>query len=48
LQSPESLKRVGEAARERMASWSPPQNRDALIMALEQALRLKAGDSGRR
>ena len=48
LQFPKRLKRLGEAARERMAIWSPPQNRDALIMALEQALRLKAEKSNRQ
>jgi glycosyltransferase involved in cell wall biosynthesis len=48
LQSPEGLKRVGEAARERMASWSPLQNLEALVMALERAVRRKAGNSGRQ
>jgi glycosyltransferase involved in cell wall biosynthesis len=43
LQSPERLKRIGEAARERMASWSPTQNLDGLVVALERAVRLKQG-----
>lgn len=41
LQSFERLKRLGEAARERMASWSPTQNLEGLVKALEQAVRQK-------
>jgi glycosyltransferase involved in cell wall biosynthesis len=41
LQSPAGLKRIGETARERMASWSPRQNREALVVALERAVQLK-------
>ena len=36
LQSPERLKRIGEAARERMASWSPSQNLEGLVTALSE------------
>jgi glycosyltransferase involved in cell wall biosynthesis len=42
LQSPERLKRVGEAARKRMASWSLPQNLEAVVVALERAVRLRS------
>lgn len=38
LRSPEQLKRMGEAARDRMASWSPPQNLEGLILGLRRAV----------
>jgi glycosyltransferase involved in cell wall biosynthesis len=38
LQSPERLKRIGEAARQRMACWSPSQNLEGLIAGLGRAL----------
>lgn len=44
LQSSERLKRVGEAARKRMTSWSLPQNLEAVIVALERAVRLRNVD----
>ena len=47
LQSPERLKRIGEAARERMASWSPPQNLEGLVTALERAIHLRRQDADR-
>lgn len=48
LQSPERLKRVGEAARQRMGSWSPPQNLEATVMALERAIQLQPRSTGRK
>ena len=48
LQSPERLKRIGEAARKRMAGWSPVQNLEAVVMALERAIRLQPRNGGRQ
>jgi hypothetical protein len=48
LQSPERLKRIGEAARERMTSWSPPQNLEATVVAIERAVRLKSRKARRK
>jgi glycosyltransferase involved in cell wall biosynthesis len=48
LESPERLKRVGEAARERMATWSPPENLEATVLAIERALRLQPRNADRR
>jgi glycosyltransferase involved in cell wall biosynthesis len=48
LQSPERLGRVGEAARERMASWSPSQNLEAFVMALGRAVGLQPRNAGRQ
>ncbi len=48
LQSPERLKRMGEAARKRMESWSPPQNLEGLVIALERAVQRHPHDTGRR
>jgi glycosyltransferase involved in cell wall biosynthesis len=48
LQSPERLRRISGAARERMASWSPPQNLEALVMALKQAIGLQPRNVGRQ
>jgi glycosyltransferase involved in cell wall biosynthesis len=47
FQSPERLKRIGEAARERMVSWSPRENVDGLMMGLERAVRLKPRSADR-
>ena len=47
LQSPERLKRISESARKRMASWSPPQNLEGLITALERATQLRRLDADR-
>jgi glycosyltransferase involved in cell wall biosynthesis len=47
LQSPERLKRIGEAARERMASWSPVQNLEGLVTALERVIHLRRQDADR-
>jgi glycosyltransferase involved in cell wall biosynthesis len=41
LQSRERLKKIVQAARGRMASWSPTQNLEGLVMALERAVRLQ-------
>jgi len=41
FQSPERLKRLGQVARERMARWSPTQNLEGLVLAVQQAVRLK-------
>jgi glycosyltransferase involved in cell wall biosynthesis len=48
LQSPEQLKRLGEAARERMGSWSPRENLEGFIMAVERAVRLHPRNAGRQ
>jgi glycosyltransferase involved in cell wall biosynthesis len=48
LQSPERLKCIGEAARERMASWSPFQNLEGLAIALERAVQRHPYNRGRR
>jgi glycosyltransferase involved in cell wall biosynthesis len=48
LESPERLKRVGEAARERMATWSPPENLEATVLAIERALQLQPRNAHRR
>jgi len=37
LQSPTSLRRMGQAARDRMASWTPHENIEALVQAVERA-----------
>jgi len=41
LQSPELLKRLSQAARNRMANWSPAQNLEGLVTALERAIQLR-------
>ena len=47
LQSPNLLKRLSQAARDRMASWSPAQNLEALVAALERAIQLRRQDKNR-
>jgi glycosyltransferase involved in cell wall biosynthesis len=44
--SPERIRRMGYAAREQMASWSPRQNLDALVMALDRAVQLQSRNAG--
>lgn len=39
LPAREKLRQMGNAARERMAGWSPQQNIEGLIHAIEVALR---------
>lgn len=48
LQSPERLRRFGEAARERMASWSPSENVEGMVVALERAARLQSRHQDRK
>jgi glycosyltransferase involved in cell wall biosynthesis len=48
LQSPERLKCLGESARERMRSWSPAQNLEGFVMALERAVQLQPRNAGRQ
>jgi glycosyltransferase involved in cell wall biosynthesis len=47
MQSPERLRRLGEAARERMATWSPRQNLEGFVTALERAVRRHPHNAGR-
>jgi glycosyltransferase involved in cell wall biosynthesis len=47
LRSPELLRRLSQAARTRMASWSPTQNLEGFVLALEQAVGLSSRDFGR-
>jgi len=47
LQSPNLLKRLSQAARDRVASWSPAQNLEALVAALERAIQLRRQDKNR-
>lgn len=39
----ERLKRMGEAARKRMKTWSPKENVEALVQAVEKAVQRKRG-----
>jgi glycosyltransferase involved in cell wall biosynthesis len=49
LRDPDQLKRLSAAARRRMEKWSPRENVEAQIQAIEQALRLRPrSKSGRR
>jgi glycosyltransferase involved in cell wall biosynthesis len=41
LRSPDRLKRVGTAARERMTNWSPRENLEGLVAALQRAVQLQ-------
>jgi glycosyltransferase involved in cell wall biosynthesis len=47
LQSPGLLKRISQAARNRMTSWSPAQNLEGLITALERGIQLRQQDADR-
>jgi glycosyltransferase involved in cell wall biosynthesis len=44
LQSPDLLRRLSQAARHRMVSWSPLQNLEALVTALKRAIQLRQPD----
>lgn len=48
LRSPERMRRMGEAARERLASWSPPQNLEALVVALDRGIQLQSRNAVRK
>ena len=38
LRDPDTLRRMGEAARRRMESWSPRENAEAIVQAVETAI----------
>jgi glycosyltransferase involved in cell wall biosynthesis len=47
LQSPGLLKRISLAARNRMTSWSPAQNLEGLVTALERGIQFRQHDADR-
>ncbi len=48
LHSPERLKRMGEAARERVKTWSPRENLEGFVTAIERAVQLHPRNAGRQ
>src|SRR5207244_11605844 len=47
LPARERLRAMGEAARTRMATWSPRENIDALVRAVEFASKAQAASNGK-
>jgi hypothetical protein len=47
FQFPENLKRIGQTARDHMASWSPTQNLEGLVTALKLAIGVEPREKGR-
>ena len=46
LRDSDTLRRMGEAARRRMESWSPRENADAIVRAVETAIALRQPRAG--